>query len=146
HDGIAVLDIISPCVTFNNQDDSHHSYAWGKLHEAALHELSYVPPAEDILVDYKEGETVEVTMHDGSQLVLRKLGIDYDPTDRAGILYMLEEANRRHELVTGLIYINTEKPSLIDLYDLPDEPLNRLKEERLRPDRESLKTINGMMF
>jgi 2-oxoglutarate ferredoxin oxidoreductase subunit beta len=146
HEGIAVLDIISPCVTFNNQDDSHHSYAWGKLHEAALHELSYVPPAEDILVDYKEGETVEVTMHDGSQLFLRKLGIDYDPTDRAGILCMLEEANRKHELVTGLIYINTEKPSLIDIYDLPDEPLNRLKEERLRPDRESLKIINEMMF
>ncbi len=146
HDGISVLDIISPCVTFNNQDESHHSYAWGKLHEAALHELSYVPPAEDILIDYEEGETVEVTMHDGSQLILRKLGIDYDPTDRAGILCMLEEANRKHELVTGLIYINTEKPSLLDLYNLPDEPLNRLENYRLRPDCESLDTINAMMF
>lgn len=146
HNGIAVLDIISPCVTFNNQDDSHHSYAWGKLHEAALHELSFVPPAEDILVDYKEGETVDVTMHDGSQLILRKLDIDYNPTDRAGILCMLEEANRKHELVTGLIYIDTEKPSLIDLYNLPDEPLNRFKEERLRPLRDSINTINDRMF
>jgi 2-oxoglutarate ferredoxin oxidoreductase subunit beta len=146
HNGIAVLDIISPCVTFNNQDTSHHSYAWGKLHESALHELSYVPPAEDIMVDYKEGETVEVTMHDGSQLILRKLDIDYDPTDRAGILCMLEEANRKHELVTGLVYINTEKPSLLDLYNLPDEPLNRFGEERLRPNRESLNKINEMMF
>jgi 2-oxoglutarate ferredoxin oxidoreductase subunit beta len=146
HNGIAVLDIISPCVTFNNQDDSHHSYAWGKLHEAALHELSFVPPAEDILVDYKEGETVDVTMHDGSQLILRKLDIDYNPTDRAGILCMLEEANRKHELVTGLIYIDTEKPSLIDLYNLPDEPLNRFKEERLRPSQDSINTINDRMF
>ena len=122
HNGIAVLDIISPCVTFNNQDNSHHSYAWGKLHEAALHELSYVPPAEEILIDYETGETVEVTMHDGSHVVLRKLDIDYDPTDRAGILCMLEEANRKHELLTGLIYINTDKPSLFDIYNLPTNP------------------------
>jgi len=146
HDGIAVLDIISPCVTFNNQDDSHHSYAWGKLHEAALHELSFVPPAEDILIEYAKGETVDVTMHDGSQLILRKLELDYDPTDRAGILSMLEEANKKHELVTGLIYINTEKKSLFDLYNLPDEPLNRLPVERLRPPRESLNNINALMF
>jgi 2-oxoglutarate ferredoxin oxidoreductase subunit beta len=146
HDGIAVLDIISPCVTFNNQDDSHHSYAWGKLHEVALHELSYVPPAQDILIEYGEGETVEVTMHDGSQLILRKLDVDYDPTDRAGILCMLEEANRKHELITGLVYINTDKPSLLDLYNLPDEPLNRLPEDRLRPRPETMDEINAMMF
>jgi len=146
HDGIAVLDIISPCVTFNNQDNSHHSYAWGKLHEAALHELSYVPPAEEILIDYETGETVEVTMHDGSHVILRKLDIDYNPTDRAGILCMLEEANRKHELLTGLIYITTEKPSLFDIYNLPDEPLNRLSEDRLRPPRETIDEINAMMF
>jgi 2-oxoglutarate ferredoxin oxidoreductase subunit beta len=146
HDGIAVLDIISPCVTFNNQDNSHHSYAWGKLHEVALHELSYVPPAEEILIDYETGETVEVTMHDGSHVILRKLDIDYDPTDRAGILCMLEEANRQHELLTGLIYINTDKPSLFDIYNLPDTPLNRLTEEGLRPPRETLDEINAMMF
>jgi 2-oxoglutarate ferredoxin oxidoreductase subunit beta len=145
HNGIAVLDIISPCVTFNNQDTSHHSYAWGKLHEAALHELSYVPPAEDILVDYQEGETVDVTLHDGSQLILRKLDVDYDPTDRAGILSILEEANRKNELLTGLIYINTEKPSLFELYNLPAEPLNRLTEDRLRPPRQSIHEINAMM-
>jgi 2-oxoglutarate ferredoxin oxidoreductase subunit beta len=146
HNGIAVLDIISPCVTFNNQDSSHHSYAWGKLHEVALHELSYVPLAEDILVDYQEGQAVDVTLHDGSQLILRKLDVDYDPTDRAGILSILEEANRKHELLTGLIYINTEKPSLFELYDLPDEPLNRLTEDRLRPARQTIDEINALMF
>jgi 2-oxoglutarate ferredoxin oxidoreductase subunit beta len=146
HEGIAVLDIISPCVTFNNQDEAHHSYAWGKLHEAALHELSFVPPAEDIMIDYETGETVDVTMHDGSHIILRKLEHDYDPTDRAGILCMLEEANRKHELLTGLIYINTEKPSLFDIKNLPEEPLNRLTETRLRPSRESIEEINAMMF
>jgi 2-oxoglutarate ferredoxin oxidoreductase subunit beta len=146
HRGIAVLDIISPCVTFNNQDESHHSYAWGKLHEAALHELSFVPPAEEIMVEYEEGESIDVTMHDGSHVFLRKLGLDYDPTDRSGILCMLEEANRKHELITGLIYINTEQKSLFDIYNLPEKPLNRLGADQLRPSRESIDEINAMMF
>ncbi len=146
HNGIAILDIISPCVTFNNQDSAHHSYAWGKQHEVALHELSFVPPAEDIVVDYKEGETINVEMHDGSHIVLRKLENDYDPTDRAGILCMLEEANRQGELITGLIYINPGQKSLFDLYNLVDEPLNRLTEERLRPPKETIDELNAMMF
>ena len=146
HKGIAILDIISPCVTFNNQDTSHHSYTWGKEHEIALHELSYVPPAEDILVDYEKGETIDVEMHDGSHIVLRKVENDYDPTDRAGILCMLEEANRQGELLTGLIYINTSPPTLLDRYELPDTPLNRLPENLLRPTKESIKNVNDMMF
>jgi 2-oxoglutarate ferredoxin oxidoreductase subunit beta len=146
HNGIAILDIISPCVTFNNQDSSHHSYTWGKEHEVALHELSYVPPAEDILVDYEEGQSIEVKMHDGSQIVLRKLENDYDPTDRAGILCMLEEANRLGELITGLVYINPEQKSLFDFYNLVDEPLNRLTEEKIRPPKETIAEINSMMF
>jgi 2-oxoglutarate ferredoxin oxidoreductase subunit beta len=73
HKGIAILDIISPCVTFNNQDSAMHSYAWGREHEVALHDLAYVPPAEEIMVDYEEGEAKEVTMHDGSIVILKKL-------------------------------------------------------------------------
>jgi 2-oxoglutarate ferredoxin oxidoreductase subunit beta len=145
HNGIAILDIISPCVTFNNLDSSHHSYSWGKLHEVALHELSFVPPAEDIIVDYEEGETIEVDMHDGSHIILRKLDIDYDPTDRAGILCMLEEANRKQELVTGLVYINPDQPTLFDFHNLVDEPLNRLGEDRLRPKPETIAEVNTMM-
>ncbi|MFL7868115.1 MAG: 2-oxoacid:ferredoxin oxidoreductase subunit beta [Anaerolineales bacterium] len=144
HKGIAILDIISPCVTFNNQDASHHSYTWGREHEVALHELSYVPPAEDILVDYEKGETIEVEMYDGSQIVLRKLENDYDPTDRAGILCMLEEANRLGELVTGLIYINPGQKSLFEMYDLVDEPLNRLTEDRLRPPKETIAELKNL--
>ena len=146
HNGIAVLDIISPCVTFNNTDTAIHSYAWGKEHEVALHDLSYVPPADEIQVSYEPGQAAEVTMHDGSKVVLQKLERDYDPTDRAGILCMLEEANRRHELVTGLIYIDTEKPSLLDRYNLPDFPLNRLSNDRLRPKPETVSELNALMF
>src|SRR5512137_1637084 len=89
HNGVAVLDIISPCVTFNNQDTAMHSYAWGKDHEEALHELSYVPMAEEIMVDYGEGEDKDITLHDGSMVKLHKLERDYDPTDRAEAMRML---------------------------------------------------------
>lgn len=146
HHGIAVLDIISPCVTFNNTDESMHSYAWGRDHEVALHELSFVPPREDITVEYQEGEAIDVTMHDGSTIILKKIERDYDPTDRKRALEILEEANAKQWLITGLIYIDTKQPSLFDIYNLTDTPLNRLKEHQLRPSRESLERVNAMMF
>jgi len=146
HRGIAVIDVISPCVTFNNQDDSYHSYAWGKSHEVALHELSFVPPVKAIKVKYEKGETLEVPLFDGTHIILKKLAHDYEPTDRVRALQMLEDANRKNELVTGLIYINPKQISLFDLYDLPDMPLNRLPIEKLRPSPESLEEINQQMF
>jgi len=146
HRGIAVLDIISPCVTFNNTDTSMHSYAWGKDHEVALHELSYVPPMEEILVEYEEGETIDVTMHDGSTVVLKKLGREHNPTDRSRAMTILEEANAKNLLLTGLIYIDTNQPSLLDIYNLTETPLNRLKESQIRPPRETIEKVNAMMF
>ncbi|RME90403.1 MAG: 2-oxoacid:ferredoxin oxidoreductase subunit beta [Anaerolineae bacterium] len=146
HNGIAVIDIISPCVTFNNQDTAYHSYVWGKEHEAALHQLAYVPPAQEITVEYEEGEDKEVTLHDGSVIVLKKLERDYDPTDRVEAIRVLEEANACNCLITGLIYVDPDKPSLTDLYNLVDKPLNRLTEEELRPAPETIKEINDLMF
>lgn len=142
HRGIAVLDIISPCVTFNNEDSASHSYQWGKDHEVALHDLAYVPPTEEIMVDYETGEIKEVTMHDGSSVILKKLERDYDPTNRVEAFRVLEEANARQWLITGLIYIDESQPALLELYNLPETPLNRLQEDRLRPSRESLEKIN----
>ena len=129
HRGIAVLDIISPCVTFNNEDSTTHSYAWGKDHEVALHDLAFVPPVEEITVDYEDGTFKEVTMHDGSTVVLKKLERNHDPTDRSEAFKILEEGNRECCLVTGLIYITQDVPTLVDQYNLPDEPLNRLPED-----------------
>jgi 2-oxoglutarate ferredoxin oxidoreductase subunit beta len=146
HEGIAVLDIISPCVTFNNTDESMHSYAWGRDHEVALHELSYVPPREDIMVDYEEGEVIDVTMHDGSAVILKKLERDYDPTNRSRAIQLLEEANRKNWLITGLIYIDTKQPSLFDLYNLPETPLNRLNRDQIRPKPETIDQVNDLMF
>jgi 2-oxoglutarate ferredoxin oxidoreductase subunit beta len=148
HHGIAVLDIISPCVTFNNQDNAFHSYTWSKDHEAPLHEISYVPKLSEIILqeEFEEGTVREVTMHDGSSIKLRKLEHDYDPTSRQHASLMMEEAQRDDCLVTGLIYIETGRPALTDMYDLVDLPLNRLKDADLRPVRETLENINALMF
>ena len=146
HKGIAVIDIISPCVTFNNQDDAYHSYSWGKEHEIALHELSYVPPAAEIMVSYEAGEDLEVNLHDGSTILLKKLERDFDPSHRAESIRVLEEANSCNCLLTGLIYVDPSKPELTELYNLVDEPLNRLKESDLRPAPETIDGINGLMF
>jgi 2-oxoglutarate ferredoxin oxidoreductase subunit beta len=146
HDGIAVLDIISPCVTFNNEVNALHSYSWGMGNETRLHQISYVPPRDEILIeDFEEGTIREVELHDGSMVVLKKLEQDYDPTNRWQALRMLEEAQKNNWLITGLIYVNVKAPTFYDLYDLPDVPLNRLSAKRLRPSRESIEKINDML-
>jgi len=147
HNGIAVIDIISPCVTFNNQEGTVHSYTWGKDHEAPLHEISFIPPRDEIMVeDFEEGTIREVTMHDGSLVLLKKLDTDYDPTDRWQALRILEEAQRNNWLVTGLLYINPDIPSLVDIYNLPDQPLNRMQQAQLRPEKKLIDEVNAMMF
>jgi 2-oxoglutarate ferredoxin oxidoreductase subunit beta len=148
HDGIAVLDIISPCVTFNNQENTFHSYTWGKDHEAPLHEISFVPALDEIELtgEFDGGSVREVTMHDGSSIILKKLENDYDPTDRLNAFKVLEVAQKNDWLLTGLIYIDTSRPTLTDIYNLVDIPLNRLTEADLRPARETMDKINKMMF
>jgi len=146
HHGIAVLDIISPCVSFNNREDTLHSYQWGRQHEAPLHDISYVPTRRAIILDeFKEGETKEVTLHDGSLVVLKKLSHDYDPRDKLQALKILEEAEQNRWLLTGLIYIDPDQPTLYDYLDLTDEPLNRMAAEDLRPSEETLQEINSSM-
>jgi 2-oxoglutarate ferredoxin oxidoreductase subunit beta len=149
HRGIAVLDIISPCVTFNNQDNAYHSYTWGKDHEAPLHEISFIPARDEIMLEeeLKDGEAREVTLHDGSAIVLKNLEKDYDPTNRWEAFRMLEESQRENWLLTGLIYVDKSlKPSLVETYNLVDTPLNRLTDKDLRPAPETINKINEMMF
>ena len=148
HQGIAVLDIISPCVTFNNQENAYHSYAWGKDHEEPLHEITYIPPRSEIILEeeLKEGEIREVALHDGSIIVLKNLERDYNPTNRWEAMRLLEEGQRNNWMVTGLLYVETEKPSLTEIYGLVEEPLNRLSEADLRPARDQIEVVNGLMF
>jgi 2-oxoglutarate/2-oxoacid ferredoxin oxidoreductase subunit beta len=147
HRGTAMLDIISPCVTFNNRDDSPKSYSWGKEHEEPLHEIAFyaqgfVPPQEEIMVEgHDAGEMRLVPMHDGSVIQLRKVEEDYDPTDRMGALHRLEWAQQKGEFITGLIYYDGQRPSLAELSNLPDTPLARLPEEKLRPSATALAEV-----
>lgn len=148
HNGIAILDIISPCVTFNNADEAHHSYGWGRDNEAPIHDLTYIPLQDEILLEeeFEPGTYREVELHDGSILVLKKLESDYNPRDRIAAMEMLERANQDEILVTGLIYIEEDEPTLTEIYDLPDTPLNRLAPDRIRPPRETIEEINRLMF
>lgn len=147
HKGISVLDIISPCVSFNNREDTLHSYQWGRQHQAPLHDISYVPRRKAIIIDeFKEGETKEVTLHDGSVVVLKKLEKEYDPTDKWQAMKILEEAEKNNWLVTGLIYVDPDQPSLYDYLNLTEDPLNRISADRLRPSPETLENINQSML
>lgn len=141
HKGLCVIDVISPCVTFNDHEGSTKSYAYMRDHDEPLHSLDFVPAFDDISVEIPEGQAREVTLHDGSRLVLKKLGHDYDPTDKLRAVATLHEAAARGQVLTGLIYVDPARPTLIDLLNLVDEPLATLGLERVRPPREALDQI-----
>ncbi len=141
HKGLSVIDVISPCVTFNDHDGSTKSYSYVKDHEEALHELDFVPFFEDIAVEIPEGEVTDVELHDGSRLRIRKLERDYNPTDRLAALAALEESAAKGEVLTGLLYLNTTNPTFIELLNLVEEPLATLPESRVRPSRAALDEV-----
>lgn len=143
HEGTAVLDIISPCVTFNNHDESTKSYSYGKAHQETLQDdITFVPYQEEITVDYPEGQEQIVELHDGSHIVLKKIDPNsHDPTDKLAAHSLLEEARRQMHFITGLIYIETGTPSLPTAQNLVDTPLARLSEAAIRPPREALERV-----
>ena len=140
HRGTALLDVISPCVTFNNHEDSTKSYKWAKDHEIPIQEIGFIPFFEEITVDYDPGTTQDVVLHDGSHIRLQKLRADYD-ADRQDERpsASCHEAQEKSEFLTGLIYVEpAKKDFLVALWDLPEEPLATLPLERARPGREAL--------
>ena len=141
HKGLSLIDVISPCVTFNDHQGSTKSYSYMKDHEQALHELDFVPHFEDISVDIPEGQVMDVPMHDGSHLRIRKLDRDFDPTDRLAALSALEESEKKGEVLTGVLYVNTQKPTFMELLNIGDEPLGTLPESRTRPGRAVLDQV-----
>jgi 2-oxoglutarate ferredoxin oxidoreductase subunit beta len=141
--GTAVLDIISPCVTFNNHEESTKSYPYGKAHEEPLHDITFVPKYEEITVDYEPGEEVTVKMHDGPSIRLKKLDREYDPTDKNAAMKLLLEAEAKQNFITGLIYFNESRATIQDVLDLDQTPLVALPADRLRPSREALSKINA---
>jgi len=141
HRGTVVLDVISPCVTFNDHVGSTKSYSYVRDHDAPLEEVSYIPFFEDITADYDPGTTTEVTLHDGSHLLLKKLSSDYDPTNKTEALRVLTEAHDKGEIVTGLFYVDTKQPNFIDILNIVDEPLATLPESRVRPPKAVLDEV-----
>lgn len=135
HQGTALIDIVSPCVTFNDHDGSTKSYSWVKDHDEQIQDVSFIPYFEEIEVDYQPGETTVVELHDGSHLRLRKLGEDHDPTDRMGALTLVERAREEGHLVTGLLYVDESVQDFATAEKLPRRPLHELDEADLRPSR-----------
>jgi 2-oxoglutarate ferredoxin oxidoreductase subunit beta len=141
HRGTSMIDVISPCVTFNDHDGSTKSYSYVKDHDEPLGEISFVPYFEDINVEYDPGSTMAVKMHDGSQLYLRKVAEDYNPSDKLAATRLLHETARRGEFATGVLYIEPDKDDFIDLLNLAEEPLAFLPAEKTRPPKAVLDQI-----
>ncbi len=148
HKGTAVLDIISPCVTFNNHESSTKSYPYGKVHEEPLQDIAYIPVFDEINIEAHEPGVVQaVEMHDGSRVMLKKLDpTKHDPTDRVAAIKLLEEARRDNLFITGLIYIDRNRRTLAEISRLVDEPLVSLPEERIRPPREALQSVMNKLI
>jgi 2-oxoglutarate ferredoxin oxidoreductase subunit beta len=141
HKGTVLLDVISPCVTFNDHEGSTKSYKYAIDHEEPLQEINFIPAFEEIAVEYDPGTTVEVTMHDGSRLRLRKLEQDYDPTNKIQAITRLNQAKEKDEMLTGVLYVNTQAPTFLDMLNTADEPLATLPASMVRPGREVLEQV-----
>jgi 2-oxoglutarate/2-oxoacid ferredoxin oxidoreductase subunit beta len=138
HNGLSVIDVISPCTTFNDHEGSTKSYSYVKEHDEILNELDFVPYYEDISVEIDEGEVKEVELHDGSKLRIKKLGRDYDPSNKFDALKAMDEAEKKGEVLTGVFYVDTKKPNFMEMLNMGDAPLATLPESKVRPPKEVL--------
>lgn len=141
HKGTAVLDVISPCVTFNNHEGSTKSYKYAKEMETPLHELGYVPFFEQITVDYEPGTVTDIQLHDGSHLRLKKTDRDYDATNKAVAVETIAKAAEEKQFLTGLLYINEEKENFSDIMHVVDTPITKIPHDQLRPSKEVLDEV-----
>ena len=143
HQGFALIDVLSPCVTFNDHEGSTKSYAYTREHyEPAVH-ADFVPLEREIIADYGPGETLSVLMHDGSRIVLRKLEGAYDPTNRATAAAQIQERMKSGEYLTGLLYVDAQ-PSQSEFHAVnatPDVPLNSVPFETLSPGSKGLQKV-----
>ncbi|HEY2091753.1 MAG TPA: 2-oxoacid:ferredoxin oxidoreductase subunit beta, partial [Thermoanaerobaculia bacterium] len=141
HNGTAVIDVISPCVTFNNHDGSTKSYTFAKENDELLHQIGFVQEYEQITVDYEPGEVKVVEMHDGSRIVLKKLEEDYDPSNTVQALQRLHRATDEGHMLTGLVFLQPQKKSFMEMLNVTEDSLNLLPLERTRSPREALDKI-----
>ena len=141
HNGTVMLDVVSPCVTFNDHEGSTKSYKYMLDHDERLQEIDFIPHFENISVEYDPGTTLDVEMHDGSHLRLRKLEADYDPTDKIRAITRLNQAKAKDETLTGVLYVNTSSPTFLDMINMTDQPLATLPASVVRPGPEVLQQV-----
>ena len=144
HKGFALIDVISPCVTFNNNDESMRSYGYVKENEITLHMADYIPHFNPMVeIEVPEGHYRDITLHDGSTIRLETISDEHDPSNAVAALPALHEAEAGKKHVTGLLYFDATKPSLAEDLGLVDEALVDVPDEALRPDRASLDALNA---
>ena len=146
HSGSAILDVISPCVTFNNHEGSTKSLKYVKGHLDPIHDVDFIPPYENIEADYEEGTDHAVELHDGSRIILHKLSKDYDPTNKAQAISAIHAATAEGKFLTGLIYYNPNRKEFADELNLCDIPLSELTQDDLQPALEALEQINAELM
>jgi 2-oxoglutarate ferredoxin oxidoreductase subunit beta len=143
HRGFALVDIISPCVTFNDHEGSTKSYAHTRQFYHHVIDMDYIPPSAEIKADYAAGEAMPIELHDGSTLVLRKIDPEYDPSSRAAAFKYLREHFNAGEITTGLLYLNESREEMHDLMGNVETPLSRLPLDELHPGKEELKKLQS---
>ena len=145
HQGFALIDVISPCVTFNNNEGSTKSYSFVREHLEAAGTVDFVPMKREITADYEGGSSAEVTMHDGSVLHLRKKVEGFDPMDRDSALAAIQESKRNQEVLTGLLYMDPDSQDLHQMINTCAKPLNSLGEDDLCPGNRVLQDVNDSL-
>ena len=145
HRGTALLDVISPCVTFNNHDTSTKSYKWAKDHEIPIQEIGFIPYYEEITVEYDPGTTQDIELHDGSQLMLYKVDEGHDPRDADMAIHAIRTSAAKGTIVTGLLYVNEDQQDLHDVLGTDERPLNGIAMSELCPGSKALEAINARL-
>jgi 2-oxoglutarate/2-oxoacid ferredoxin oxidoreductase subunit beta len=136
--GFALIDVLSPCVTFNDHEGSTKSYAYTREHYEPAVNVDFIPLQREITAQYAEGEALPVVMHDGTRIVLRKLDASHDPTDRTKAAAHVQERMTAGEYLTGLLYLDPTPRDFHEINQTPDEPLNRVPYEKLSPGSQAL--------
>ncbi len=145
HRGAALIDVISPCVAFNNHDGSTRSYDYVREHNEAVNKIEFIPRRDPIEIEQAAGTTRPVVLHDGSVVRLAKLGADYDPSDPAAALARISEHQARGEIATGLLYLDPDSSDLHEHLNTVDKPFNMLDASELVPGAEALDRINASL-
>ncbi len=141
HRGLALIDVISPCVTFNDHSGSTKSYLHTRRHTVKATEADFVPPAKEILASIAQNGVTRVTMHDGSVLQFRSVPQDYDPADRQNVIAYLMQQQSKHEIVTGLLFVDENARDLHEINNTTETPLSRISQEKLCPGAAALEKL-----